>query len=190
MNRIARQLPSVLIPMLLGLSSSTIEAGQLIADQQNQVPLNSCWSVVHLAPLGQEFVPSNDSLDFVELYVPNMDQGSPVAADVVINLRQGDILGPVVGTSLPVSIPFNATGVARFDFPSQVQMVPGNHYVMEIVIVAGTGNIAVGGGWIDSYAPGRLILQGVAVTSTDNSDLWFREGIRRGGGKRGALASR
>jgi len=188
MKRIVRQLPGVLIPMVLGLASNSIQAGQMVADQQNQVPLDACWSAMHLAPLGQEFVPNNDSLDFVELYVANEDLGSPAAADVVINIRQGDILGPVVGTSLPLNVPFQAEGIARFDFPSQVQMVPGNHYVMELVIVAGAGNVAVAGGWTTSYAPGRLIIQGVPVPSTDTSDLWFREGIRRGG-RRGALGA-
>ena len=80
---------------------------------------------------------NDDSLDVVELFVANLYQRSPAAADVVINLRQGDIFGPVVGTSLPVSIPFNAIGTACFESPSQVQMVEGNHFMKEIVIVAG-----------------------------------------------------
>jgi len=188
MNRMARMLPSVLIPISLGMSSQTIQAGQLFADQQNQVPLDASWSAMYLAPMGQEFVPNNDSLDSVELFVANMDASSPDDADLVINLRQGDILGPVLGTSLPVNIPYSASGVARFSFPSQVEMVPGNHYVIEIVIAAGTGNIAVGGGWSSTYAPGRVIVQGVPVPSTDNSDLWFREGTHRGSRKGSALS--
>jgi len=189
MNRMARIVPGAVILMFLGLTSSTILAGQMLVDQQNQVALSASWSVMYLAPIGQEFVPANDSLDSVELFVSNLDPFSPDAADLVVNLRQGDILGSVVGTSLPVSIPFNASGVARFDFPAPVGLVPGNHYVLEIVIAAGTGNVAVGGGWAASYAPGRVILQGVPVPSTDNSDLWFREGIHRGARKRAALAA-
>ena len=189
MNRLARLLPVVLVPMILELSSPTIQAGQLLPDQQHQVRINVGWSARYLAPMGQEFVPNNDSLDSVELLVANTDETSPGAADLVINIRQGDILGPVVGTSLPLTIPFNAEGIARFEFSSRVELVPGNHYVLEIVIAAGIGNIGVGGGWETIYAPGRAIIQGVPVPSTDNSDLWFREGTYRGGGKRSGFSA-
>ena len=50
MNRIVRQLPNVLIPMVFGSSSAPIQAGQMFVDQPNQVPLDGSWSVMHLAP--------------------------------------------------------------------------------------------------------------------------------------------
>jgi hypothetical protein len=105
---------------------------------------------------------------------------SPFPADVTINIREESIAGPVLGTSLPVSLSFPTAGVVQFLFQSSVHTLPRRTYVIEIVVSPGGGNVGVSGGWTGNYSRGRLILQGEPMPMSDNSDLWFRVGaIRR-----------
>jgi len=177
-----RTLPSgLVVAALCGLCATAFAADQVNPDQENLVALSANWSAVYLAPIGQEFVTDHHSLDAVELFVSNTDLSSPLPAEVQVNIREADILGPVVGTSAPVSLSFPSSGVVQFLFQSSVRIVPGKTYVIEIVVAPGGGNVAVSGGWTPGYSRGRLILQGQPIPMTDNSDLWFREGIYRQG---------
>jgi hypothetical protein len=154
-------------------------ASQLYADQENQVPISASWSAVLLAPIGQEFVPDRPSVDAVELWLANSDSFQPFPVDVTVNIRDGSIVAPVLGTSGTVSIPYATSGVVHFDFPVSVHVRPGGTYVIEIVAAPGGGNLAAGGGWLGRYSAGRLIIAGEPTPSTGNDDLWFREGPHR-----------
>src|SRR5262245_12033964 len=172
-------LSGLFVAFLCGVSSPALSADQLIPDQGNLVTISSGWSALHLAPIGQEFVSDHPGLDAVELLLANTDMSSPFPADVTINIREGSIAGPVLGTSQPVSLPFTTAGVVQFLFPSSVHTLPGRTYVIEIVVSPGGGNVGVSGGWTGSYSQGRLILQGDPMPMSDNSDLWFRVGAMR-----------
>ena len=56
-----------------------------------------------------------------------------------------------------------------------MSLVPGNLYVMEVVVTSGD-NWAIGssGGPSSTYPGGNWIIQGVPES---NNDLWFREGL-------------
>ena len=173
-------LSGLFVAFLCGVSSPAFSADQLNPDQENLVTISSSWNAVHLAPIGQEFVSDHPGLDAVELLLANTDMLSPFPADVTINIREGSIDGPVLGTSLPVSLPFTTAGVVQFLFQSSVRTLPNRTYVIEIVVSPGGGNVGVSGGWTGNYSRGRLILQGDPIPMSDNSDLWFRVGeIRR-----------
>ena len=171
--KLLSRVPSAL---LIGLFAPAVLAGVVSPDQENQVVISENWSAVYLGPIGQEFVPGNQTLNMVELFVANMDLSSPFASDIEVNIRQGSMTGMVLGTSLQVNVLFEYSGIAHFDFPATVNLVPGNMNVIELVVPPGGGNVAAGGGWTTSYLPGRLILAGRPIPQTDNSDLWFREG--------------
>src|SRR5262245_3738056 len=114
------------VAFLCGLSSPALSVDQFDPDQENLVtPISSGWSAVHLAPIGQEFVSDHPGLDAVELLLANTDMSSPFPADVTINIREGSIAGPVLGTSLPVSLSFSTAGVVQFLFQSSVHTLPG-----------------------------------------------------------------
>ena len=185
MKNTAKLLPCLLSAVLVGMSAPAVMASQLFPDQENRVAISASWSAVYLGPIGQEFVPDNSTLDVVELFVANVDPSSPFASDLEVNIREGSMAGRVLGTSSPVSAPFGSSGVAHFDFPGSVSLVPGSIYVIELVVPPDGGNVAVGGGWTSSYLPGCLIVQGQLVPQTDNSDLWFREGTHRHAGRKG-----
>jgi len=185
MNKIAKLLSGVLAVVIGAWSAPAALTSQMNPDQENLVVISAGWSAVYLAPIGQEFVPDRRSLDAVELLLANSDTTSPFAADTEVNIREGSILGPVLGSSLPVSLPFGSWGVVQFDFPSSVHLVPGRTYVIDLVVSPGGGNVGVSGGWINSYPKGRVIIHGEPCPPTDNSDLWFREGTHRRGRRPG-----
>jgi len=64
--------------------------------------------------------------------------------------------------------------LTHFDFSSSVPLVPGNVFVIDVVVAAGD-NWGIGscGCLIDTYPPGRQIPFGVPSLS---NDLWFTEG--------------
>jgi len=179
MKKNRKVLSGLFVAFLCGVSSPALSADQLDPDQENLVAISSGWSAVHLAPIGQEFVSDHPGLDAVELLLANTDMSSPFPADVSINIREESIAGPVLGTSLPVSLSFPTAGVVQFLFQSSVRTLPGRTYVIEIVVAPGGGNVGVSGGWTGSYSRGRLILQGDPMPMSDNSDLWFRVGAMR-----------
>ncbi len=172
---------AMMIVALAGLFSSAVLAAQLFPDQENLVTLSAGWSAVHLAPIGQEFVPQRSSLDAVELTLANTDTSWPFPADVEVNIRADSITGPLLGTSLRITLPFGTSGVAHFDFASSVRLTAGQTHVIEIVTFPGGGNVGVSGGWTESYQAGRAIIQGQPIPASDNSDLWFREGTTNRG---------
>jgi hypothetical protein len=154
-------------------------ASQLFVDQQNLPSISAGWSATYLGPIGQEFVPQYSALESIELMLANTDTSSPFPADVELSIREDSILGTVIGTSDPLSLPFGTSGVAHFEFRSTVRLTPGRTYVIEIVTFPGGGNVGVSGGWSGGYPQGRLIVAGEPIPLTDGSDLWFREGTHR-----------
>lgn len=180
MKKNRKLLSGLFVAFLCGVSSPALSADQLNPDQENLATISAGWSAVLLAPIGQEFVSDHPGLDAVELLLANTDMSSPFPADVAINIHEESIAGPVLGTSLPVSLSFPMSGVVQFLFQSSVHTLPSRTYVIEIVVSPGGGNVGVSGGWTGSYSRGRLILQGEPIPMSDYSDLWFREGtIRR-----------
>jgi len=140
-------------------------------DQSNEPASGAFFSIPLNSPIGQEFTPSQDSLDVVEMLtatpfpVPNVS--------LLVNIRQGSIGGPVLGTSFTVFMPDNFVGMTEteFDFPSSVALVPGLLYVMQIQLSSGVNWGVFGGG--PTYTGGRAIISGEPQSQTD---LWFREG--------------
>ena len=95
-------------------------------------------------------------------------------ADLFVNIRHTTIDGPIIGTSLLLTLPFGTGGLTHFDFPSPVPLIPGEVYVIEVVIAGGdTSNPAIAGGYQAPYSQGRAIILG---EPDPFDDLWFREG--------------
>lgn len=170
-----------LFAALGALAAPGVRSGQFLPDQQSSGPISASWSARHLAPIGQEVVPTSNSLNAVELFVANRDTVFPRPNRIQVNIREGAITGTLLATSLPVRVPFGFEGVAHFAFPASVPLTPGRTYVLEIVVLdPNGGNIAVGGG-SGTYTAGRAIIQAVPVPPTSRDCLWFREGIQDGG---------
>ena len=178
MKTIARFARFGLLTTMTGLAVQLASAGQLFVDQQNLTSISGSWSATLLSPIGQEFVPDRSALDAVELMLANTDTSAPYPADVELNIREDSVLGPVIGTSDPLTMLFGTYGATHFEFQSSVPLTPGRTYVIEIVVFPGGGNIGVGGGWSGTtYTQGRFVVQGEPATG--NEDLWFREGSHR-----------
>jgi len=141
-------------------------------DQEALPPIQAGWSIRFLSPIGQEFVPAASSLDAVELMVGNGDLPGP--ADLFVNIRHTTIDGPIIGTSLLLTLPFGTGGLTHFDFPSAVPLIPGEVYVIEVVFAGSdTSNPGIAGGYQPPYSQGRAIILG---EPDPFDDLWFREG--------------
>ena len=160
-----------------------------LTDQSLQPPPNTGGSYNYDAVLsslvpgtGQEFTPSLQGLDFVEVTLHNPTATNTGTFEIAIH--GGNIAAPVLGLSDQV---FRSGGSGdsntHFTFPSTVQLIPGDLYVLEITQLAGDSrwtievpsSAVVNGQTIDmNYSGGRLIYGGVPQ---DNSDMIFREGI-------------
>src|SRR5262249_38318004 len=132
------------------------------------------------SPIGQEFTPMFPFLDVVQLRT--QDFGLPsngIGASLFVNIRSDTITGAIIGTSQTLTLPdgFGASGSAltEFHFSSLVPLVPGNVFVIEIVVASGDdwGVGSCGGLCGNTYPAGRQILLGVPQA---NNDLWFAEG--------------
>ena len=114
----------------------------------------------------QEFTPTLDALDVVEVFIGPRDP----ATVAVVNIRIGSITGPIIGTSLPTG-PTPGSQIVHFDFPSAVPLVPGDLYVYEVSFLSGGFAFVTGP---NTYPGGRAIMSGVPQPDLDSS---FREGL-------------
>jgi hypothetical protein len=173
-NIVSKPLCQQVLPLLavaLGLCTTpaTASALPILPDQSNDgfiPPLGQ--NIQFFSPIGQEFTPALTSLDAVELFT------NGIGATLVVNIRQDTITGPLLGTSLSVSLQDLFPGITHFDFPATVPLVPGQLYVIEALVASGDfAEIGSSGGPFSTYPGGNQILQGVPQP---NNDLWFREG--------------
>lgn len=169
----------VAIVLIGGLGSSLAFAasGVAVVDQSSTSRFDlsqaGWWSIQFLAPVGQTFTPSFAGLDTVELWVA--DQWYPECSggggELRVNIRDGTVDGPIVGSSSPVTLPRCYTGIAHFDFRSLVPLVPGKLYVVEIA--ASGDNFGVVWQQIpDPYLHGSGIALG-----EPGPDVWFQAGL-------------
>jgi len=137
-------------------------------------------SIQYFSPIGQSFTPTLPGLDTVELWTEDFAWDNGYGVDLYVNIREGSIYGPILGTSHPLSLPDNFQGVTHFSFPALVSLKPGRAYVMEVVVVDGDNwilrsnwSVASPGG-PDTYPRGNWILNGQEFPG---NDLWFQEGL-------------
>lgn len=124
-------------------------------------------------PVGQSFTPALSSVGFVTLMLYDGDALHISSGNVHVNLRANSITGPILGTSLTVSIPDNFFDVTNFSFALSVAVIPGTTYYFEPEVIS--GNPGIGSYITDaSYTGGSEILEGVPLAGRN---LWFCEGI-------------
>jgi hypothetical protein len=136
--------------------------------------------------MAQSFTPTKTSLSVVELRTKDFAPNNSLGANLLVKIRQGSLTGPIIGTSLTVTLPdgFGITnvlgGVTHFDFSAPVVLVPGNVYVLELVLLStdnwgllDNANSPPFYGGVTAYSGGQGFLQG---TTFGDFDLYFREG--------------
>ena len=114
---------------------------------------------------GQSFTPSLTSVGFVRLLFSGGG-----GATVYVNLRSDSILGPIIGTTSPVTM--GLSGARTFYSPTPVSITPGTSYYIEPVEQSGTAWDIIVGQY--NYA-GRNAFSGGSLQGP--VDYWFREGI-------------
>ena len=143
-------------------------------DQVNTGATAGGWVIPGLSPVGQEFRPTDHSLDTVDLL---MNSQSSSTGQARVRIRRSTITGPVLGTStlFALSPPASPLTLARFRFLQPVALVPGDRYVLEVEHVVGSrlGVFLTPG---SPYSRGRAIQSGIPQSG---SDLWFRTGRLR-----------
>ena len=182
-----------LLPLFLLLVSGTrvgVHAQGVLIDQSLQPPPIIPGESYHydaadatlMPQTGQEFTPSLNGLDFVNVNL--VPQSATNTGIFEIAIHQGNITAPVLGLSSQVLRPGGATGNnTYFQFPSTVPLTPGDTYVLEVLQIAGNsrwamevpGSAVVNGQTIDmNYPGGRLIYGGVPQAA---EDMIFQEGV-------------
>jgi hypothetical protein len=187
---ISTKFQSIQLSLLLACGIATgAHAQGLLTDQSLQAPTNT-GGIYHYEALGkslvpatgQEFTPSLQGLDFVDVNLFNSRATNTGTFEIAIHA--GNITAPVLGLSAQVArlegFPQSNT---HFTFSSTVPLIAGDLYVLEVIQLSGDSGWAievptsavVHGQTIDmNYPGGRLIYAGVPQ---ENQDMIFREGI-------------
>lgn len=167
-----------LAAILCALSlASHVNAASMV-DQANDVAGPSGGFVIpSTAVVGQTFVPTLSTVDFVEL---QLNIQTLVTGIVEVKVRDTGPGGALLATSAQEAItnPGLPVQLYRFDMPTPAPVTPGDTYFLEVMHVSG-GNVGVflgGGAGANGYADGEAYVRG--VPSFDD-DLWFREGGTR-----------
>jgi FIMAH domain-containing protein len=171
--------PALALAALASLCLAALPAPAQTVDQQQTDGGGFGSSILYAGPLGQEFTPTLDALNFVDLLIADAELDG-AGATISVNIREDSITGTLLGSSLPVSLPdgFGVSEISpgaevRFVFATPVALTPGNRYVIEITQSAG-GNFFARGSYPDPYSGGRAIFQGLPAAL---DDFFFREGL-------------
>lgn len=157
------------------LASDSRGQGTFVYDQQSSdesfiaggIPIQTSQ------PLGQSFTPNLSAAGFIRLFIYDLSPSNGIGATLYVTLRTNSIAGPILGSTDPVSMSDNFSGVTNFVFGTEVTLVPGVTYYFQPVVQSGDGwGIAAYNAY--NYPGGTEFYQGAAFP---NNDLWFREGI-------------
>lgn len=169
-----------LAPALLSLAAQQALA-TLVVDQHNDSrPPFQGFSTPQR--IGQSFVPAAATLAAVELQINDQNLGDGNGFGAFVQIHQGGIDGPVIGTSDTVLFPDSPAAAsspifpALFSFAGLLALIPGDSYVIEVLPAAGNlGSIGVfvTGFNHDGYAAGSAIAD-VLTADIAPTDLWFR----------------
>jgi hypothetical protein len=128
------------------------------------------------ATFGQSFTPMLAGINYVEVLMGGF--GEIVTVDILNGLVGSDGLdGPIVGTSNPRPVDTSASGthqIIQFDFPSTVDLTPGNTYVFRLQTPGGIGGISWSG---NSYSGGQYLIENYATSEFLLQDTIFEEGM-------------
>ena len=168
------KLTLLLVMTATALAAPRIGRGAaLIIDQSNSGGPGG--SPFPSSDLAQSFKPTLSSLGFVELGLSGPLSGTPTR--VRVDLRDGGIAGPVIGSAVAliennISLPVSVIDLTRFEFSPPVTVVPGNTYVIDLVHISGGIGIweVINPGF---YPDGGAFADG----SPKVSDFAFRTGL-------------
>jgi hypothetical protein len=162
---------------------------EFLIDQANEVLHQQySYNIGFLKPIGQEFFPTLHALDAVELIIDdaNCSEAGGTGGSLKVAIHEGEITGPVIGTSKTTSFPNCFYNIIRFEFPSFIPLTPGKKYVIEPVYVSGnTSTVYVDKGPSPLYKQGNFIFQGAPEPEMD---MWFREGLSKSIAQKSAQA--
>jgi hypothetical protein len=180
------QKPSWIIAAYVLTCAAVLQAEPFDVVDQSSESFTSVRLLSVSAPVGQEFLPAAEKLDFVELRLSDASTALD-SFEIFVNIRDTSIDGDILGTSelLMLEDCFNqpegpGCGIGggtpaevRLEFPATVSLAISSTYVLEIVPGGGTSGLAIGYSFSNPYPLGRAIFSG--IPESDN-DLWFREG--------------
>jgi MYXO-CTERM domain-containing protein len=134
-----RRRRTAMIATLVAASAAPALARDFVVDQSYE-PAANFISISRVTPeggYGFAFTPTVPELDVVDLLLSGFDPR------MTLNIRAGEITGPIVGTSLrglQLAETRRFGQVVQFDFASPLALVPGDVYYLEpIASVPGTG---------------------------------------------------
>jgi hypothetical protein len=165
------------ISALVLVALPVVGQGTLLVDQQSANRADA-HTDTQLAGVGQGFTPTFSSIGFIQLAVADVTLPPGPRAQVVVNLRSSSITGAIIGTTVPVDVPYAAElspgFFSTYFFSTPVALTPGTPYFFQPVDPVGHETINIGVGSFN-YAGGPMYVDGNSLLP--NSDLWFTEGI-------------
>jgi hypothetical protein len=163
----------IITAIALGIYSTKAH-GTFQYDQQSVLAdsISGSFLVIQTnSPIGQSFVPSLSSVGFIRLSLDDVNKGNNLGATMYINLREGSITGPIIGSTQPVFMPDSFENPTNFFFSTPVAVTPGTTYYFEPVVQSGDLWYTVAYNY--QYPNGSAYTHGSPISW----DLWFREGV-------------
>ena len=153
---------------IVAIGASVTRAQDYFVDQRNDgFTPGTYYSIPLNEPIGQEFTPSLDHVDVVDLYI-----SAQVQTLIQLLIHEGTIHGDVIGGAT-TDVVWPTAPPARFEFASSVELVPGELYVIEVQADSQCF-LGVAPAQTDPYSGGDLIIVGHVY---NGFDAWFREGV-------------
>ena len=151
-----------------------VPAQTYVVDQSNETtPIPTpFWSITYGSPIGQEFRPTLDRIDYAEFRTVSFDNGGPT--ELAVDLYTGTFtgIGDFIASTSVVPVDNDDPEVILFEFPESIPLEPEVEYVL-ILRELHDVNWGMQYSW-NAYARGRMIHYG---SPSGTEDAWFREGV-------------
>ncbi len=168
--------PWISIALFVALQVVAPPAGaEPVVDQQCAPEIWGSYTIAYGGPMGQEFIPTANTLTFADFLVNNEPASNNDTAWVYVVVHPDSIDGPEVGVSDAVWIPKPFYGEVRFPFPDPVSLDPGRVYVLEVRRSAGPGNPLLMWGDKTGSCPGVAAIW-IGRRFPSGGDFWYRTG--------------
>jgi len=154
-----RLLPLAALAAVLAPAGGRAEMLEIDQASAGFVP-GSRHSIQSYGPIGQTFRPSLGAIQWALLYTVAFAEGG---AELVVRVREGSIVGPVLGQSAPVDLPAGFSGATHFRFGAPVPLTPRALYALEVAVTSrdfpsDNWGLASAGG--PAYPRGDWVLEG------------------------------
>ena len=167
-------LPFLLLAGFMAHGQGTFIYDQQSSDESNVIEGEGAF-INRFLVSSQSFTPSLSAVGFISLFIQNRFPEDNSGALLLVNLRSNSVSGPIMASTLLVTVTNGIFAPETFFFDDPVPVTANTTYYFDLVRQNGGDETWTQNVSLYNYAGGTYFFNG--TSDPLGRDLWFREGI-------------